>query len=219
MVSDAERAELLKEFDRCFHYLQLMRVWVDDDSPRVNVKCHSITLKVRKNIPIPMGLVMGNFNCSKSELTSLENSPQVVTGNFDCHGNYLETLEGGPDSVGSASIGGGTYSCSGNFLKNFEGAPATFNGYLVGVSQLGTGLDSVDGLPLNARLIDITYQKNLPLLKLLQHHRVNVRTAITGERMDLLSDILDKYAGQGQSAALACAAELASAGYKANAQW
>lgn len=219
MVSDAERAELLKEFDRCFDAVQLMRVWVDDNIPIVNVKCYSLTLKVKGSIPIPMGVVTGHFDCGERALTSLENAPLTVMGNFDCHGNYLKSLEGGPTSVGSSSLGGGTYSCSYNFLKNFEGAPKEFSGYFVGVGQMGTALESIDGLPPDARMVEITYQKDLPLLKLLKQKRTNVRTHITGERMDLLSDILEKYAGQGQSAALVCAAELADAGYKDNARW
>ena len=220
MVSDSERARLLKAFDDSFHYVQLMRVWVDDETGEVNVKAHSITLKVKKRIPIKMGMILGRFSCHECELETLENAPHTVTDTFSCYNNHLTSLQGGPSAVGAHSMGGGLYSCSGNFLKNFEGAPQDyFKGYFVAVNQLGTGLHSVSGLPPDARLVDITYQKDLPMLKLLNQKQVNIRSVVTGELMTDITDIINKYASQGRKGSLACAAELARAGYKGNARW
>jgi len=219
MVSDTERDRLIREFERSFHTVQLMRVWVDEDSLEVNVKAHEILLKVKRRIPIRMGLVQGRFSCHSCELESLENAPHTVTGNFICYGNNLESLVGGPQSVGSQSMGGGTYSCSNNFLKNFEGAPQHFTGYLVGVRHLGMGLQSVDGLPPDARLVDITYQKHLPMLKLIRQKQVNIRAPLTGDLMTDITDILNEHAGEGKAGAIKVAAKLIKAGYKDNARW
>jgi hypothetical protein len=217
-ISDAERAALRKEFDRAFHTVGLMHVWVDDLTHEVNVKAYAISLKVKKRIPIKMGVVMGRFNCDKCELDTLENAPHTVSDNFSCHSNYLTSLVGGPQSVGSHSMGGGTYSCSHNFLKNFEGAPTAFTGYFVGVGQMGTGLDSVTGLPPDARQVDITYQNDLPMLKLLNQKSVHVRQGLTSD-LHPITDILEKYKEQGKPGALKAAAELVRAGYKDNARW
>ena len=218
MVTEHEKARLIAEFERSFHTVQLMRVWVDDDIPAVNVKAHEIILRVKKRIPIQMGRVLGKFSCHSCELETLEHAPILVTDSFSCYDNLLESLVGGPQSVGSASMGGGTYSCHGNFLKNFEGAPQHFSGYFVGTKQLGTGLQSVDGLPTQARLVDITYQPDLPMLKLINQPRVTVRTAITGDVMYDLSDIIN-YAGEGKAGALKAAVQMVKAGYKGNAKW
>lgn len=218
-ISETERDRLLKAFDDAFHHVQLMRVWVDDETHEVNVKAHEIMLKVKKRIPIKMGMVMGRFSCHKCELESLENAPHTVTDNFSCFGNLLESLEGGPSAVGAYSMGGGTYSCSGNFLKNFQGAPESFTGYFVAVKQLGTGLESVHGLPPDARLVDITYQKHLPMLKLLNQKQVNIRAPLTGELMTDITDILNDHVGKGKAGAIVCAGKLIKAGYKDNARW
>ena len=219
MVTEQEKARLIAEFERSFHTVQLMRVWVDDETHAVNVKAHEILLKVKKRIPIKMGLVQGRFSCYGCELETLENSPIMVTDNFSCYNNQLESLAGGPQSVGSQSMGGGTYSCSGNYLKNFEGAPQHFSGYLVGVKQMGTGLDSVDGLPTQARLVDLTYQSDLPMLKLINQKRVNIRAPLTGELMMDITDILNDHSGEGKAGALKAAVQMVKAGYKGNAKW
>ena len=42
----------------------------------------------------------GNFNCSDSNLTSLEGAPREVGGGFDCCSNNLISLEGAPEKIG-----------------------------------------------------------------------------------------------------------------------
>lgn len=219
MVTKQEKDALIAEFERSFHTVQLMRVWVDEDTHEVNVKAYAIALKVKKRIPIKMGIVQGIFNCHSCELESLENAPHTVTHNFSCYNNLLESLVGGPEYVGGSSLEGGRYSCNGNFLKNFVGAPQHFTGYLAGVNQLGTGLESVDGLPPNARLVDLSYQPNLPMLKLIRQKQVNIRHKLTGELITDLTDIINDFSGQGKAGSIACAVRMIKAGYKGNARW
>ena len=45
-------------------------------------------------------IILGNFNCSNSNLTSLNGSPTVVKGSFDCSNNKLTSLNGQPESIG-----------------------------------------------------------------------------------------------------------------------
>jgi hypothetical protein len=115
-------------------------------------------------------------------------------------------------------MGGGSYACSHNFLKNFEGAPTQFTGYFVGVGQMGEGITSVSGLPPDARQVDITYQKQLPMLKLLKQKSVHVRQSLTAN-LHPITEIIEKYAGEGKPGAIRAAAEMIKAGYKDNARW
>lgn len=65
----------------------------------------------------------GYFDCSFTELESLEGSPREITGRFKCDHNQLLTLKGGP------SIVGGDYNCSNNRLESLEGAPNEVNDF------------------------------------------------------------------------------------------
>ena len=211
--SDAAR----EEFERHFDHVQLMRVWMEDGSDQVNVKAYSIKLRTSGHIPIKLGLVMGDFSCAGRELESLQNAPHTVTGNFTCHHNQLSSLVGGPHNVGSNNLGGGSYSCAVNNLHSFEGAPTTFTGYFIGVQQRDNSLTSLKGLPPESRLVEIPYQPDLPLLRLLDCKRIIVRSE-TDERHPT-SDILEPYMGKGKPGAIKAAVDLIRAGYKGNAKW
>lgn len=215
-LKDKQKAKLLDKFERSFHVIQLMRVWVDDETQELNVKAHSVKMHVKGEIPMRLGMITGNFDCSECELTSLHNAPHTVMGNFSCYNNKLTSLVGGPRSVGNVQLGGGTYSCTDNLLTNFEGAPEEFSGYFVAVKM--SKLESVAGLPPHARLIDVTWNPGLPLLRLTQHKHVNVRDP-EGHFMNELSDIINDHAGKGKAGAIKCAAALIKAGYKGNARW
>lgn len=91
-----------------------------------------------KKIPLNFYYVLGDFNCSHNELTTLEGSPKKVDGFFACSHNNLTTLEYGPESIGGSyichknkltSLKGcleeinGNFGCSGNLLKNLEHGP------------------------------------------------------------------------------------------------
>ena len=70
-----------------------------------------------KAIPIQFNKIVGYFDCSYCELTSLEGCPKEVTGSFYCSYNELITLKNGPEKVG------GFYLCNDNKLKTLEFSP------------------------------------------------------------------------------------------------
>jgi len=70
----------------------------------------------------PKSVIGGNFDCSYTQISSLEGAPLIVSGDFSCDGNYLTSLEGAPSSVGQDFI------CRGNKLTSLEGAPKTIVG-------------------------------------------------------------------------------------------
>lgn len=108
---------------------------------------------------------------------------------------------------------------SGNFyagnseLTTLEGCPEWVGGYFVVSSN---PLKDLDHSPLHVGgYFGVSYREDLPLLRML--------VAQDGVRLGRaplqLIRIMNRYQGQGQQGALACAAELADAGYKANARW
>jgi len=58
--------------------------------------------------------VGGYFDCSHTNLTSLENSPKTVSGVFGCSSNFLKSLEGAPKFVGE------NFMCRFNSVKFTE---------------------------------------------------------------------------------------------------
>jgi hypothetical protein len=218
-ISETEKDRLLKAFEDSYTYTALKKVWVDSDTLEVNVDAFSVRAKFKKTIPFKMGTVTGNYFCDGCDLESLHNAPHTVMGNFICRSNYLSSLEGGPTHVGSSLQNGGLYSCAVNFLKNFEGAPTDFSGHFLGAEQLGTGLTSVDGIPINSRKVTVSAQPKLPLLKLTQYSQVELNYPHLGGVNGKLTQILQAHTGQGKPGALKCAAAMIKAGYKDNARW
>jgi len=49
---------------------------------------------------IAQAKVLGNFNCSHTNITSLEGGPSYVGGNFSCYGTNITSLEQVPSWVG-----------------------------------------------------------------------------------------------------------------------
>ena len=100
--------------------------------------------------------VVGNFNCSKNDLTSLVGAPHIVTGDFNCSYNNLTSLEGAPHTVGRG------FDCSDNDLTNLKGAPHTVGGYF---HCSGNNLTSLEGIPKTVGIhfyIDITLKDKFP---------------------------------------------------------
>lgn len=64
-----------------------------------------------KNIKV---IIMGDFDVSHCNLTSLKGSPHEVKGDFFCGWNKLTSLEDGPKIVG------GKYHCYGNPIENIS---------------------------------------------------------------------------------------------------
>ena len=80
--------------------------------------------ELRKFPEIMKGITVdGNFYCYFNKLTTLENSPRIVTGYFNCTNNQLTSLKGAPERVGF-------FDCCNNKLTSLEGAPEiAFGGF------------------------------------------------------------------------------------------
>ena len=83
----------------------------------------SLGLTSLSDLPYKLRRVKGNFDCSRNQLTTLEEAPEKVGGNFYCYNNKLTTLEGAPEKVGRG------FSCYNNQLTTLEGAPREVGGY------------------------------------------------------------------------------------------
>jgi hypothetical protein len=219
MVSAGKKAELLRQFEENYKSTGLLEVGVDTVTGLVNVVAYHVTARTANSLKFQLGKVEANFSCNRLGLTTLEGCPLVVLGNFSCHTNQLTSLQG-LSQLQNPGQQGWFFSCAFNQLKNFQHMDQNFEGYFVGVDQgHPQALTSIDGLPKQARLVEITYQPNLPLLKLLEFKRVNVREPGNGPRVDLISDIFNKYAGEGKRGAIRCQKALIAAGFEGNAKW
>jgi len=52
-------------------------------------------------LPFKFGNVIGNFDCSHNQLTSLKGAPQIVY-DFHCSSNLLINLKGSPQEIGGS---------------------------------------------------------------------------------------------------------------------
>ena len=68
-------------------------------------------------------ILKGSFNCSYSNLTSLEGCPKEVGGNFFCSCNRLTSLKGCPEEVG------GDFFCYNNSQKLLKPKKLKCHGY------------------------------------------------------------------------------------------
>lgn len=67
-------------------------------------------------LPVSFGTVKGNFNCSQTNLKTLQGCPKIIAQDFNCASNQaLKTLLGGPEYVD------GNYICSFNDLHDVKG--------------------------------------------------------------------------------------------------
>ena len=193
-------------------------------------------------LPVKFGNVSGNFDCGSNKLTSLQGAPTSVGGHFYCNSNQLTSLQGAPTSVdrdfycngnqltslqGAPTSVGGDFDCRYTQLTSLQGAPTSVGGSfdcrytqltsLQGApTSVGTQLTSLQGAPVPAGGdFYCDYNKNLELLKLL--FIKNLKSIVITNQTDV-SNILNKYLGKGRGGALACAAELARAGFNRNAR-
>jgi len=81
-----------------------------------------LTDKSIDHLPVKFGKVHGNFNCSYSNITILDGSPESVSGNFSCRNTKITSLRGSPQSVG-----GYVNFCS-TQISSFEGSTKSLNG-------------------------------------------------------------------------------------------
>ena len=149
-----------------------------------------------RSLPVHFDHVAGDFSVEAKGLTTLEGCPRTVGGQFFASYNRIKDLIGGPDHVGKR--------------------------YVVRYCEQ---LESLDGLATHiGQHFAVIYKKDLPLLRSLVSPRIELdrpqyETWESVHQRRQVEQILRSYAGQGQSGALACAAELADAGFKGNARW
>jgi hypothetical protein len=203
-------------------YFYIDGAWDISPDGTVNVQGDVRMIKSTLQLPVQFGTVSGAFDCEDKTLTSLVGSPHHVGGNFWCNENWLTSLVGAPTHVG------GSFVCENNKLSNLVGAPSYVG---MGFFCTWNKLTSLEGAPAHAgenvilgECFQCDYHMQLPLLRLLNYHSVNLKRAPVS-----ITRILKKYAGQGKKAALSCAAELIKAGhaedmqfanyYKDNARW
>lgn len=143
-------------------------------------------------LPFRFGRVEGDLNVSYCGLSTFEGMPYYVKDTCWISHNSATTLVGLP-----------------THCKNLV---------MEGLSELA----SFEGFPEQVELCRFTWYPQQPLLRLLQAERIQLSiTQMTpaDNPARKVVDILKNYAGQGQKGALACAAELAAAGFKDNARW
>jgi hypothetical protein len=196
----------------------------------VDVDGHVRLSSLWDKLPVKFGKVSGAFICSGGRLTTLEGCPTYVGDNFDCSSNMLTSLAHAPTHVVK------DYRCSDNQIISLEHAPKRVDGYFnCGKNQLtnlthapewvqenftchGNPLESLAGMPAHVgKAIWLTYDEQLPLLRTLVAEEVQFMN-ITPES-EQVSQILNKYMGQGKVGALKAAAELVKHDFKANARW
>jgi hypothetical protein len=226
----SKHKRLLVSFDKIddffdCSYNQLTTLQGAPKSVSGDFSCHNNQLTTLEGAPQSVG---GNFRCHINQLTTLEHSPQNVVGGFECYSNQLTTLEGAPKSVGgdfscynnqlttlkhSPQSVHGSFDCSYNQLTTLEGAPKSVGGDF---NCVNNKLATLEGMPDVQRTLFLSYRRKLPLLRCLLAKKVEFDPK---PRNKTIETILNKYAGQGEAGAFACGAELAAAGFKANARW
>ena len=189
-----------------------------------NFDCRNNNLETLEGSPTS---VSSSFSCSNNQLTTLVGGPTSVDGDFYCHNNQLTTLDGSPTSVsvdfncsynqlttleGSPTSVGGDFSCSRNQLTTLEGGPTSVGGGFYCYNN--PNLKNLNHLPIGISEVSITYLPTMPLLKCLIAN--NIQFHPNTNIINIIEDVLNKYAGQGRRGALSCAADLLSLGKKLN---
>lgn len=191
--------------------------------------CYNMTLKTLKGAPHRVGR---DFNCESNLITSLTHAPAHISGSFSCASNKgLQSLAHAPAHVGA------NFNCARCSLTTLEGVGDTIDGWFDCSHNKLTSLDhaprevtdlfdcsdnpltSMQGAPDLMGTIEITYHKQLPLLRCL-----NAQLGINFVGGDEyppapVDNILNRYGGAGKAGAIKCAVELVKAGYKDNAKW
>ena len=124
----------------------------------------------------------------------------------------LQTLEGCPPTMQSALI---INDCRN--LTSLVGAPTS----LTKLFADGTMLKSLEGIPQQMQVLDLTVLPDTGVLRLClvkDLRSVYLREEQIGAEIEDLTDIIDRYCGKGPSVLSACATELIKAGYRGNAR-
>lgn len=101
-MDSEQRQNLISHFEHWYTYSPKSRasIGVNDDGSINFIGSCKLKYAMREHkLPMTMHEVAINFDCSKSNLVSLEGSPRIVGESFLAHENQLESLDGLPDSV------------------------------------------------------------------------------------------------------------------------
>ena len=176
-----------------------------------NVSLSRIHLTSLKGFPHTVG---GTVSVARTPIRSLKGAPTRVGGNFWAYGcKNLKTLVGGPHHVGGSFF---AHQCK---LKTLTGAP-THVGGVFDVTQ--NPLTSYDPLPQGSTQVNLPYNENAAVLKLLNYPLIHFTAdGVTPDldKVRAINTIMHKYAGKGKAAALNCALELKQSGFGSNARW
>ena len=175
---------------------------IDANGPQVGVRLQGNQVHVYgdvklasgpREIPVQIDMVHGDFWC-ESDITSLHNSPTVVTGMYNIRKvTQLANMVGGPRAVDYFSIMEGE-------IASLEGLPQRINGE--------------GGLSL-------PYVPNLGILRVLLVQNLqdfSMHEGATGEIDETLGNIMARYLRKGWAAMVPCARELIRAGFRENAK-
>lgn len=133
---------------------------------------------------------------------------ESVSGSFVANNMGLVTCKNLPRSVGA------NLRLAFNQLKDLVDAPSQVEGNM---ELEGNPLVTLEGLPLVQGWMNITYSRDLPLLRLLT---AKLGAIILGAHTPtVVRNIMRKYRHQDKTAMLNCALELKQAGLTGNAQW
>ena len=133
-------------------------------------------------------------------------------GLVSCTGNIVLKRQVHEIPVKFSRVDGNFY-CNHNQLTTLKYSPTTIGGsFYCSINPL----ESLEGLPEKLKTLQLSYSPNLPLLRALNAKKIEFNPLLDDPT---LKEILNRYAGQGEAGAFACGAELATAGYKENAQW
>jgi hypothetical protein len=150
-----------------------LTVDVDGDVDLNNLHYVNLYNKPLTNIPVKFNIVLGNFDCSYNELTSLQGAPKEVGGSFYCHSNNLTSLQFAPKEVvgnfychrndltalqGALKEVGGDFFCDNNKLISLQFAPKVVGGYFICYHNQ---LTTIRGCPKNKLKQIIEYYPHL----------------------------------------------------------
>ena len=146
----------------------------------------------------------GDFQCSFSNLVSLEGAPISVSGIFSCSNNRLTSLEGAPTKVGKM------FSCSHNGLTDLVHAPMLVGAYF---NAAGNNIASLEGIHRQIKCVrGKFYAADNPItsrvLGLLLIEGVTLVELDNG----LVTHTLNKHLTSGRSGLIPCQNELLDAG-------
>jgi hypothetical protein len=140
-----------------------------------------------------------------------------VGGNYRVQINQLNTLEGAP------LRSDGDFMCYRNKLKNLIGLPETMTGQTLDCTD--NPLDSLIGLPLGLKSLEMSYSPTLPLMRTLTAEQVVFDDYQKWNQGEQVEAVLNRYAGLGKRGMMKCASELLTLGAKlgldlrANCRW